>query len=55
MGVIWLLVSFNAITHVIWKAEASLGIFMSLDCYARLDRMIAKQHRGLEPVTKKEL
>ena len=32
-----------------------LGIFMSLDCYARLDQMIAKQHRGLEPVTKKKL
>jgi hypothetical protein len=32
-----------------------LGIFMTLDCYARLDQMIAKQHKGLEPVTKKTL
>jgi hypothetical protein len=32
-----------------------LGIFMMLDCYARLDQMIAKQHKGLEPVTKKQL
>ncbi|KAF1946921.1 integral membrane protein-like protein [Clathrospora elynae] len=31
------------------------GIFMTLDCYARLDQMIAKQHRGMEPVTKKKL
>ncbi|EMD64759.1 hypothetical protein GGP41_002968 [Bipolaris sorokiniana] len=31
------------------------GIFMMLDCYARLDQMIARQHKGLEPVTKKKL
>ena len=31
------------------------GIFMTLDCYARLDQTIAKLHRGLKPVTKKEL
>ncbi|OAL48010.1 hypothetical protein IQ07DRAFT_623101 [Pyrenochaeta sp. DS3sAY3a] len=31
------------------------GIFMMLDCYARLDQMIVKQHKGLEPVTKKKL
>ncbi|CAO2652869.1 Nn.00g022800.m01.CDS01 [Neocucurbitaria sp. VM-36] len=31
------------------------GIFMTLDCYARLDQMISKQHKDLEPVTKKNL
>jgi hypothetical protein len=36
-------------------ANVKLGIFMTLDCYARLDQMIAKKHRELEPVTKKEL
>ena len=36
-------------------ANGFIGIFMTLDCYARLDQMIAKRHKGLEPVTKKEL
>lgn len=31
-----------------------VGIFMTLDCYARLDQLISK-HKGLEPVTKKKL
>ncbi|KAL6710984.1 hypothetical protein ACN47E_006859 [Coniothyrium glycines] len=31
------------------------GIFMTLDCYARLDQAIVKQHKGLEPVSKKKL
>ncbi|KAI0582167.1 repeatdomain containing protein [Pyrenophora tritici-repentis] len=32
----------------------ALGVFMTLDCYARLDRLIAKQYR-LEPVSKKNI
>ena len=32
----------------------AVGIFMTLDCYARLDGFIAKQ-KGLVPVTKKKL
>ncbi|KAJ8118231.1 hypothetical protein OPT61_g733 [Boeremia exigua] len=32
----------------------ALGIFMTLDCYARLDQWIARQ-KGLAPVTKKKL
>ena len=32
----------------------ALGIFMMLDCYARLDQWIARQ-TGLTPVTKKKL
>lgn len=32
----------------------ALGIFMMLDCYARLDQWIARQ-KGLTPVTKKKL
>ncbi|KAI8931205.1 hypothetical protein NX059_011554 [Plenodomus lindquistii] len=31
------------------------GVFMTVDCYARLDQMIARQHAGLEPLTKKSL
>ena len=31
------------------------GTFMAVDCYARLDQLIARQHRELEPVTKKKL
>lgn len=32
----------------------ALGIFMTMDCYARLDQWIARQ-KGLVPVTKKKL
>ncbi|RMZ73347.1 transmembrane 6 97 [Pyrenophora seminiperda CCB06] len=32
----------------------ALGVFMTLDCYARLDRLIAKQYR-LEPVSRKQI
>ena len=31
-----------------------LAIFMAVDCYARLDQILAK-HKSIEPVTKKEL
>lgn len=31
------------------------GVFMALDCYARLDQGIAARHRGLEAVSKKAL
>lgn len=31
-----------------------VGVFMAVDCYARLDRILSKQ-KGIEPVTKKEL
>lgn len=33
----------------------AVGIFMTLDCYARLDGQIAARHRDLEPVSKKKL
>lgn len=32
----------------------ALGVFMAVDCYARLDQVVAGV-RGLEPVSKKEL
>ncbi|ORX94649.1 transmembrane protein 6/97 [Clohesyomyces aquaticus] len=31
-----------------------LGVFMAVDCYARLDQMVART-KGLQPITKKEL
>lgn len=31
-----------------------LGVFMAVDCYARLDQLIART-KGLDPVTKKKL
>jgi len=31
-----------------------IGVFMTVDCYARLDRVLSKA-KGLEPMTKKEL
>ena len=30
------------------------GVFMAVDCYARLDRILSKQ-KGIVPVTKKKL
>lgn len=32
----------------------ALGLFMSVDCYARIDQVVSRE-RGLVPVTKKEL
>lgn len=32
----------------------ALGVFMAVDCYARLDQILSKQKK-IEPVTKKDL
>ncbi|KAF2002259.1 hypothetical protein P154DRAFT_431212 [Amniculicola lignicola CBS 123094] len=37
-----------------YGAYLAVGVFMMIDCYARLDQILAKS-KGLEPVTKKEL
>lgn len=70
MAGIWLLVSQSRPAFVELELELELelqmslgillthgvsGIFMTLDCYARLDQLIVRQHKGLEPVTKKNL
>ncbi|KAF2475804.1 uncharacterized protein BDR25DRAFT_331549 [Lindgomyces ingoldianus] len=36
------------------RANFSIGVFMAVDCYARLDQLLSKT-KGIEPVTKKEL
>ncbi|KAJ4291846.1 hypothetical protein N0V90_009742 [Kalmusia sp. IMI 367209] len=37
-----------------YGAYLGVGVFMAVDCYARLDRILSKQ-KGIEPVTKKKL
>jgi hypothetical protein len=36
------------------QADSCVGVFMMLDCYARLDRFVAER-KGLTPVSKKKL
>ncbi|KAF2242840.1 hypothetical protein BU26DRAFT_493577 [Trematosphaeria pertusa] len=38
----------------LYGAYLGVGVFMAVDCYARLDQIVARQE-GLQPVTKKEL
>ncbi|KAF1830422.1 integral membrane protein-like protein [Decorospora gaudefroyi] len=38
-----------------YGAYLGLGVFMMLDCYARLDQVIVRSYKGLEPVSKKKL
>lgn len=36
------------------EANCEKGVFMAVDCHARLDRILSKQ-KGIEPITKKKL
>ncbi|OAG01550.1 uncharacterized protein CC84DRAFT_1167755 [Paraphaeosphaeria sporulosa] len=37
-----------------YGAYLAVGVFMAVDCYARLDRILSKQ-KGITPITKKKL